>query len=164
MFWNICLTVLTVIFSIIAVTSFIVSLFSEFEIPETLIIFLVAAAIAVGCGWGAFEIKAANTVTTTEVVEMEVQELNMTKVYKNYGDKVDYYMLVTSENLIFNIKVDLKTYATYSIGDIIPVEITTKQIFNNITQTANLGGIEKRQITSSLNEFVLIAERRELEC
>ena len=134
MFWHGVLTASTIIFALLTALAFF-WLFAE-PSTETALIFIVVLAITIGSFIGADQIEKANITTHIEVVEMEITKCDMSSRYSTNMDEItSYYFTIGNE---YVIKVSSDQYAKYNVGDTILVEVETKTIFGEATETARL--------------------------
>lgn len=118
MFWYVLLMFLVAVFVIVAIGAFLISILSGCEIPEVLLVTLVAGIIAFGMGFGATSIKNANTTINTTVEQMEIT--------KCYIMENNCYIAVKDK---YVIKVSFEKYACLNVGDVVLVEVTIKTTF-----------------------------------
>jgi flagellar basal body L-ring protein FlgH len=119
MFWYILLVVLTIIFAMICMLALVILMLCQFEVPEILLVVLLAAAIAFGLGSGAKGIKEVNTTIDINVTQMEITKCDI-------GDSFKCYL--TLENK-YVAEVSLEQYMALNVGDIVTVEIKTETQF-----------------------------------
>ena len=136
MFWYVVLNVFMVLFALVALAAFVIFLISGCDAPEVLLAVFIAGLIAAGCCYGATSIEKANTITYTNVAEMEVTKCDMVCVTSNNATpKLHYYVTVDNEHIV---EVTSEEYAKLNIGDTVSVEIETKTTFGNTTEKASL--------------------------
>lgn len=132
MFWWTVLFMLAIFSTLAAIVGIVFTLIEPGFAP----IFLLVLAICIGSHIGATQIEKANTEIHTEVVEMEITKCDMTSYHvRNIGECRSYYLTVGNG---YVIEVSSNEYANYNVGDTVFVEVETKTIFNEKTETANL--------------------------
>lgn len=139
MFWYILLFVLGCIFAGLSVTALALWILSMCEIWELLLIVVITGLISFGLLFGANALNENVSVTTTEVVQMEVVKLDLTEMGSGGITTKHYYMSVTgSAGKNFILDITPEEYVEHNIGDIVEVKITTKTTFGETTQYGEL--------------------------
>lgn len=129
--------VLAVLLGAVAMGAFVIAIFDGFD-GGTLIVSLVATALAVVLGLTAFSIEKANTTTDVDVVQMEVTKCDMTSVRSNGVTQIDCYVTVGNK---YMVEVSTEKYAELNVGDVVLVEIETKTVFGEVAKpTVRLKG------------------------